>query len=400
MLPALGIAHGACGVVPGMTKLFDPVSLGALTLRNRLILPPMCQYTVAAKDGVPVPWHLAHLGARAAGGFGMVVAEATSVSPEGRISDQDTGLWNDAQRDAWKPVTEFIRSQGAVAAVQIAHAGAKASTPADHPGNSRQPLPVGEGGWETVSPSGIHPVSGLGPTRALTDEGVEELIRAWGEAARRAAEAGFQVVQIHAAHGYLIHQFLSPVTNQRTDRWGGSWENRTRFLRRIVDAVVAAVPDEVAVGIRFSGSDWLQDSWGIEDTVALVRELVPAGVQWVDLSSGGIGDTYQGPKGPGYQVPLAEQVKRGTADLRTVAGQPLLVSAVGSITDPQMAADVVEEGRADAVGIGRAALVRPNWPVEAAQALEDERYREQMAPEYHRGVWGRLDRPAEALASR
>ena len=154
------------------------------------------------------------------------------------------------------------------------------------------------------------------------------------------------------------------------------------------------------MGIRFSGSDWLQDSWAIEDTVALVRQLVPAGVQWVDLSSGGIGDVYQGPKGPGYQVPLSEQVKRETADLQTVAGQPLLVSAVGSITDPRMAADVVEEGRADAVGIGRAALVRPNWPVEAAQALEDERWREFTAPEYHRGKWGLLDRPAEALASR
>lgn len=381
-----------------MTSLFDPVSLGAVTLRNRLILPPMCQYTVAAKDGVPTAWHLAHLGARAAGGFGMVVAEATSVSPEGRISDQDTGIWTDEQAEAWKPVTEFIRSQGAVAAIQLAHAGAKASTAAAHPGIRQGALDLDEGGWETVSPSGELPVSGLGPTRALTDEGVEQVIQDFADAARRAVEAGFQVIQIHGAHGYLLHQFLSPLTNQRTDRWGGSVENRTRLLRRVVDAVVAAVPAEVPVGLRISGSDWLEGSWGIDDTVAVVRQIVPAGIQWVDVSSGGIGDVYQGPKGDGYQVPLAEQLKAETADLTTVAGQTLLVSAVGSIRDAELAAAVVAEGRADAVCIGRAALVRPNWPVEAAQALGDERWQEFAAPEYHRGSWGRLDRREPALA--
>lgn len=362
-----------------MSLLFAPADVAGLTLSNRVILPPMCQYSVTAKDGVPCDWHRVHLGARAAGGFGLVVAEASAVSPEGRISDQDTGIWNDEQCEAWTPIVDFIHSQGARAAVQLAHAGAKASTWPNLPGYPSGFQPLAEGGWEVVSPSGIHPVSSKAPNRALTEEEIEELIAAFAAAARRAADAGFDAVQIHAAHGYLVHQFLSPVTNTRTDAWGGSFENRTRFLRRIVAAVSQVLPAETVLGVRFSGSDWLTGSWSIEDTVELARQLHAAGLQWVDLSSGGIGDTYQGPRGPGYQVPLAQAVKEAVPDL--------FVSAVGVITDPAQAETVLAEGRADAVCIGRASLVQPNWPVIAAHALDEERAAELPAPQYARARW-------------
>lgn len=391
-----------------MSVLFDPVTVSGVTLRNRAILPPMCQYMVTAKDGVPGPWHLTHLGARAAGGFGMVVAEASAVVPEGRISDQDAGIWNDTQRDAWTPIADFIRAQGAVPAIQLAHAGSKASTWPAHPGYPDEGIPLDEGGWETVSPSGIPAVSAVGPTRELTSAEIEDTIAAFAAAARRADEAGFDAVQIHGAHGYLLHQFLSPVTNRRTDEWGGSFENRTRFARRVTEAVRAVWPTEKILGIRLSGSDWLEDSWGEQDTVTLVRELAGLGLDWVDVSSGGIGDTFQGPTGPAYQVPLAAAVRSGTEDLVLAPGQGfqelpveehdagasrLFVSAVGAITDPELAESVLTEGRADAVDIGRAALVQPNWPVEAAESLGDARYRELLAPAYHRGSWGRTSTP-------
>ena len=386
-----------------MSLLFEPATVAGQTLRNRLILPPMCQYIVGTRDGVPGPWQMVHLGARAAGGFGMVVAEATAVTANGRISDQDTGLWNDAQRDAWRPIAEFIRSQGAVPGIQLAHAGSKASTWPARPGFEQGPIPLEQGGWETVSPSGIPAVSATAPTREMTEAEIEQVIDAFVAAARRANDAGFDAVEVHGAHGYLLHQFLSPVTNHRTDRWGGSFENRTRLLREVVARVRQVWPEEKILGLRLSGSDWVESSWAVEDTVRLVRALVDDGLDWVDLSSGGIGDTYQGPRGPGYQVPLAETVKRETADLELAPGrglQPgghgpdggprrLFVSTVGSITSHETAEAVLVNDRADAVGIGRAALVRPNWPAEAALALGDERFREFVAAPYHGGKWGR-----------
>lgn len=386
-----------------MSLLFEPATVAGQTLRNRLILPPMCQYIVGTRDGVPGPWQMVHLGARAAGGFGMVVAEATAVTADGRISDQDTGLWNDAQRDAWRPIAEFIRSQGAVPGIQLAHAGSKASTWPARPGFEQGPIPLEQGGWETVSPSGIPAVSATAPTREMTEAEIEQVIDAFVAAARRANDAGFDAVEVHGAHGYLLHQFLSPVTNHRTDRWGGSFENRTRLLREVVARVRQVWPEEKILGLRLSGSDWVESSWAVEDTVRLVRALVDDGLDWVDLSSGGIGDTYQGPRGPGYQVPLAETVKRETADLELAPGrglQPagqdsdggprrLFVSTVGSITSHETAEAVLVNDRADAVGIGRAALVRPNWPAEAALALGDERFREFVAAPYHGGKWGR-----------
>ena len=396
-----GIRPGHRVVVPSMSLLFEPATVAGQTLRNRLILPPMCQYIVTTKDGVPGPWQMVHLGARAAGGFGMVVAEATAVTPEGRISDQDTGLWNDVQRDAWAPITDFIRSQGAVPGIQLGHAGSKASTWPARPGFDSGPIPSDAGGWETVSPSGIPAVSASAPTRELTEAEIEEVIDAFVAAARRADAAGFDAVVIHGAHGYLLHQFLSPVTNHRTDQWGGSFENRTRLVRRIVAGIREAWPEDKILGLRLSGSDWVQSSWAAEDTVRLVRTLVDDGLDWVDLSSGGIGDTYLGPKGPGYQVPLADAVKRGTEDLVLAAGRGLavdgpdggarrlFVSTVGSITSDETAEAVLVNDRADAVGIGRAALVRPNWPAEAAQSLGDDRFRQFVAASYHGGKWGR-----------
>ncbi|MFC7401902.1 NADH:flavin oxidoreductase/NADH oxidase [Citricoccus sp. GCM10030269] len=387
-----------------MSILFDSVTVSGQTLRNRLILSPMCQYNVTAKDGVPGPWHQTHLGARAVGGFGMVVSEATAVVPEGRISDQDTGLWNDEQRDAWAPITEFIRSQGAVPGIQLAHAGSKASTWPAHPGYPDGGIPLDEGGWETVSPSGVPAVTNVGPTRELSTDEIEEVIEAFAAAARRADEAGFDAIQIHGAHGYLIHQFLSPITNQRTDEWGGSFENRTRLARRIVAAVRSVWPAEKILGIRLSGSDWLDGGWSEDDTVRLSRELAAEGLDWVDVSSGGIGDTFQGPTGPAYQVPLAGAVRRGTLDVPVPAGygaafdgneddRRVFVSAVGAITDPELAESVVTEGRADGVSLGRAALVQPNWPIEAAKSLGDDRFREFVAPPYHRAAWGRVSTP-------
>ena len=371
---------------PNMSKLFTPVTLGApegpgLEIRNRTVLAPMCQYSVTEHDGVPHAWHLAHLGARAAGGFGLVFTEATAVTAAGRISDADTGIWNDAQARAWTPIVDFIHSQGAAAGIQLAHAGAKASTHPWLPGplaaGETGNLPVPGRGWETSGPAATD-VFGLASPVAMSQAEIASSIRHWADAAQRADAAGFDVVQIHAAHGYLVHQFLSPLVNTRTDDYGGSFENRTRYAREVITAVRAAWPAHKPLAIRFSGDDWVAEGWTISDTVRFAAEAFELGVTAFDLSSAGIGK-YHGPSGPGFQVPLAAAVKRA------VPGA--FVTAVGMINDPSQAEQVLVTGAADGVSIGRAALKNPNWPAVAAAALGATREDLPFAPQYWRAHW-------------
>ncbi|WP_411734661.1 NADH:flavin oxidoreductase/NADH oxidase [Paeniglutamicibacter sp.] len=369
-----------------MSKLFTPVHLAApegpgLTLRNRTVLAPMCQYSVTKLDGVPHAWHMAHLGARAAGGFGLVFTEAAAVTPAGRISDADTGIWNDAQAQAWAPIVDFIRSQGAAAGIQLAHAGAKASThpwlPGPQAAGETGNLSVPGRGWETTGPSETG-IFGLDSPIAMTGEQIAASILDWAEAARRADAAGFDVVQIHAAHGYLIHQFLSPLTNTRTDQYGGSFENRTRYAREVIAAVRAAWPAHKPLAIRFSGDDWVEGGWRIEDTARFAAEAFELGVTAFDLSSAGIGK-YHGPSGPGFQVPLATAVKQAVPHA--------FVTAVGMINDPSQAEQVLVTGAADGVSIGRAALKNPNWPAVAAAELGAGREQVPFAAQYWRAHW-------------
>jgi len=364
-----------------MQRLFSPVTIPApegpgLTLRNRAALSPMCMYSVTARDGVPTDWHLAHLGARAAGGFGLVWTEATAVAPEGRISFQDTGLWNDAQADAWRRITDFAHERGAAAGVQLAHAGAKASTypwlpefAGAGPSGRGGSVPPAEGGWQSVS-SSDGAAFDLAPAHPLTEDEIRASIEAWADAALRADRAGFDAIQLHAAHGYLIHQFLSPLANRREDAWGGSFENRTRYALEVARAVRAVWPAHKPLAVRLSGTDWADGGWTLDESRRLARLLWDAGVTAFDVSSGGIGSGVPQPL-PGYQTPLAAGVREELAGL-TLGGRPAFVTAVGLITAPQQAAHVVATGQADGVSIGRAALTDPHWALAAAAALGAE----------------------------
>ncbi|HET6807009.1 MAG TPA: NADH:flavin oxidoreductase/NADH oxidase [Frateuria sp.] len=342
-------------------ELFTPYAQRSLTLRNRIVVAPMCQYS--ATDGLPDHWHLVHLGSRAVGGAAAVVAEATAVSPEGRISPGDTGLWNDAQMAAWQPITAFIRSQRAVAGVQLAHAGRKAS--AQRPWEGGGPLPAGHGEWTTVAPSPIPFDQGWHTPQALDQAGLRKVVEDFRTAARRALAAGFQLVEVHAAHGYLLHQFLSPLSNRRTDAWGGSFENRTRLVREVLGAVREVWPDNLPLWLRISATDWVPGKddahgWTVEESVQLAREVKPLGVDLIDVSSGGLVPHVKIPVGPGYQVPFAARLRR-EAEIAT--------GAVGLITEPRQAADIVGRGEADLVLIARESLRDPYFPRRAAQEL-------------------------------
>ncbi len=368
-----------------MSTLFSPVTLSTpdgdgLALRNRAVVAPMCQYSVDAEDGVPTDWHLSHLGALAAGGFGLVIAEASAVTPEGRISPRDTGLWNDEQTRAWRRITDLIRANGSVPGIQLAHAGAKASTQPMLPGLSESTVPEDDGGWPTVS-SSVSDAFGLAPARELTGEEIEQLIADWAAAARRADEAGFDVVQIHAAHGYLLHQFLSPLVNTRTDEYGGSYENRTRLVKRIVEAVRDAWPAHKPLAVRFSGTDWTDDGWTLAETVRLAGELRELGATAFDVSSAGIG-RYSGPRSaPGYQTALAAAVKAG------LEGTDSFVTAVGLITTGVQAEHVLVTGQADGVAVARAALENPHWAAVAARELGVPAEENPRATPLWRGHW-------------
>ncbi|SFN78181.1 NADH:flavin oxidoreductase/NADH oxidase [Mycetocola miduiensis] len=338
-----------------MPGLFDPITLRTLTVRNRLWIAPMCQYSVFAEDGIPTDWHLVHLGQFAIGGAGLVFTEATAVTPEGRISPRDTGIWTDQQADAWSRIAAFVRSQGAAAGIQLGHAGRKGSTFPAWGSDRRGTVPPSGGGWTAVGPTD-EPFDGFAAPVALDENGIDRIVTAFADAAARSVRAGFDVVEIHAAHGYLLHQFLSPLVNTRTDRYGGSLENRARFLLRVVEAVRAVLGDTALV-VRFSATDWSDGGWNEADTAAVARWAADAGADFFDISTGGAVAGVKIPLSPGYQVPFAAHVRN--------AGQ-VPVSAVGLISDPAQADDIVRSGRADAVMIAREALRDPHFALRAA----------------------------------
>lgn len=356
-----------------MTLLFSPITIGGLEVRNRAWLAPMCQYSCTGAPGVVTDWHLAHLGARAAGGFGLILTEASAVLPEGRISALDAGLWNDEQAHAWARVVDFVHSQGAAIGVQLAHAGRKASTYPALPGEPSGSVPHGEGGWDTAGPSAV-PFEGLRAPHEMAATEISAAVSAFAAAAVRAGEAGFDAVELHAAHGYLLHEFLSPLSNKRGDAYGGDLAGRSRFLLEVVDAVREV--SRGALFVRISATDWLGGGWSVEESRELAGVLAARGVDLVDVSSGGNAPA-EIPLGPGYQVPLARRVRE--------AGLP--VGAVGLITEPEQAESILANGEADVVLLGRAALRDPSWPLRAGHALALARADLPYPPQYHRGAW-------------
>ncbi|MEV6372221.1 NADH:flavin oxidoreductase/NADH oxidase [Micromonospora musae] len=341
-----------------MSKLFAPLALRAVTLPNRIAMAPMCQYT-AGPDGLPSEWHLVHLGARAAGGVGLVLSEATAVLPEGRISPQDTGIWSGAHVDAWRPVAAFLTAHGAVPAMQLAHAGFKASTYRPWAAE-RGGVPDADGGWTPVAPGTTPFAPNYRTPTALDAAGISAVVEAFAAGATRALDAGFAAVEIHAAHGYLLHEFLSPLSNHRTDEYGGDRAGRIRLTLEVARAVRAAVGEEVPVLARISSTDWVEGGWTVDDSVVLAAELAGAGVDLVDTSSGGVSPAQQVPLAPGYQVPAAARIRRE-------AGVP--TGAVGLIVEPEHAEQIVADGEADLVLLGRELLRDPYWPLRAAAKL-------------------------------
>jgi 2,4-dienoyl-CoA reductase-like NADH-dependent reductase (Old Yellow Enzyme family) len=336
--------------------LFQPITFRSLTARNRIAVSPMCQYS--SVDGYATDWHVVHLGSRAVGGAGIVIAEATAVVPEGRISPGDLGIWSDDHLEGLRRVTRVIRDNGAIAAIQLAHAGRKAS--AARPWDGGRQLPLDAGGWTTVAPSAepFHPTDR--PPHALTLEGIAAVRAAFEAATHRALAAGFEIIELHAAHGYLFHEFLSPLSNHRTDAYGGSFENRTRLLREVTQAVRAIVPESLPLFVRLSGTDWADGGWDADQTVALSRELKALGVDLIDCSSGGLTRAQQIPDAPGYQVPFAARVRREAG---------IASGAVGRITEPTQAEAILAAGEADLILLARELLRDPYWPIHAAKAL-------------------------------
>lgn len=345
------------------SALFEPYALRSLTIPNRIWMAPMCQYSAEVfgpNAGVANDWHFAHYAARAAGGTGLILVEATAVAPEGRISPADLGIWNDTQVEAFRRITRFLEERGTVPGIQIAHAGRKAST--DRPWRGGAPIAPGtEEGWQPAGPSPVafsdrHTV----PTELTVDQ-IQRVVEQFADAARRAREAGFKVVEIHGAHGYLIGEFLSPHSNKRTDAYGGSFENRTRFALEVADAVRAVWPEELPLFFRISATDWLEEGgWTVDDTVRFAGLLKEHGVDLLDVSSGGNVSGIRIPTGPGYQAPFAARVKKETA---------LPVAAVGLITEPAQAEKILANGEADAILLGRELLRDPSWALRAAREL-------------------------------
>ena len=340
-----------------MSLLLSPHTLRGVTARNRIWVAPMCQYS--AVDGMPGDWHLVHLGTRAVGGAGVVLTEATAVSPEGRISPQDTGIWNDEQAQAWARTVAFVQSQGALAGMQLAHAGRKGSSrrPWEGPGT----VGLEDGGWVPVGPT-ADPYPGLAEPTALDEAGIAKVRADFVAATSRALRAGFDLIEVHAAHGYLLHEFLSPLSNTRTDAYGGDLAGRMRLVLEVVEDVRAVWPQDRPLLLRISATDWVEGGWTVEDSVALAKEAAARGVDLVDCSSGGNSPDQSITLGPGYQVPFAAQVRRD-------AGVP--TGAVGMITDPAQAEQVLAEGSADVVLLARELLRDPHWPLHAAAVLGD-----------------------------
>lgn len=359
--PSITTAPGASRTASGRetgAHLFRPIHLRSVTARNRIVVSPMCQYS--AVDGVPNDWHFQHLAARAVGGAGIVFAEMTNVEPRGRISPGCLGLWNDVQRDAFARIVRFVKAQGALAGIQLAHAGRKGSSA--RPWEGGKGLAPEQGGWEVIAPSPL-PFGDDHPVPVEMDEReIARVISLFAASARRAREAGFDVVELHAAHGYLISSFLSPITNHRTDRYGGSFENRIRFLLEVVEAVRSEWPPEKPLFVRISCTDWMEGGWDLEQSVRLAQILKAGGeVDLMDCSSGGVDPRQKVDFYPGYQVPFA-------AAIRARAG--IATGAVGLISSPDLAEQIVASGQADLVVMARAFLNDPYWPLHAARALK------------------------------
>ena len=338
-----------------MSQLFTPLRLRGLTFKHRLFMSPMCQYS--SEGGLPTDWHLVHLGSRAVGGVALVMVEATAVTPEGRISPGDSGLWSAAHARAFRPITTFLHAHGAIAGLQLAHAGRKASTQVPWLGG--QYLPLEAGGWQTLAPSALA-FGRYGVPREMTLKDIDEVVASFEAAAHHALAAGFDLVELHFAHGYLMNEFLSPLSNHRRDDYGGSFENRVRLPLRIVRAVRAIWPEDRPLFVRVSASDWAEGGWDLPQTVALARELKALGVDLIDCSSGGLVHDAKIPLGPGYQVPFAAAVRKETG---------LATGAVGLITEPAQAEEIVARGEADAVFLGRQLLREPTFAWRAAAEL-------------------------------
>ncbi|MFV0532468.1 MAG: NADH:flavin oxidoreductase/NADH oxidase [Cumulibacter sp.] len=354
-------------------RLFDPLTIRSVTFANRAWLSPMCQYS--AEGGLPGDWHLAHLGARAAGGFGLVMAESTAVSPESRISLHDTGLWNDAQRQAWQRIVSFVHTRGAKIGIQLSHAGRKASI--RRPWDADQgSLPAAHGGWRTTSVDDV-PFPGLDAPRRLNLDDIAVIVDDFAAAARRADAAGFDVLEIQAGHGFLLHSFLSPLSNQREGRYGGSPQNRARLLFEVIDSARGVWPSDKPLFVRFSVTDWLADGLVPADITALTQQLHQHGVDLIDVSSGGLLPARP-PISPSYHVPLADSIRN--------SGQ-FPVAVVGEIDSPQQAQKVIDSGSADAIFLGRAALRDPMWTLRAAHELDVTDRDWLWQPQYVRGNW-------------
>ena len=341
-----------------MSRLFSPFSIKSITLKNRIVVSPMCQYS--SVDGFASDWHLVHLGSRAVGGAALIISEATAVSPEGRISPDDLGIWKAEHIEKLKQITAFIESQGSVPAVQLAHAGRKASTYSGWKGHGY--VSPENGGWQVVSASNVPFSDHYGTPEALDLEGIQKVITDFAAAAERALRAGFKVIELHAAHGYLIHQFLSPLSNLRTDEYGGSFENRIRLLLDIIDSVQKVWPQELPLLVRISATDWAEGGWEADEAAKLSTILKENGVDLIDVSTGGLASNQKIPVGPGYQVPFSAKIK---------AESGIATGAVGLITEAEQAELILEKGEADLIVMARELLRDPYFPLHAAHQLND-----------------------------
>jgi 2,4-dienoyl-CoA reductase-like NADH-dependent reductase (Old Yellow Enzyme family) len=338
------------------TKLFSPLFLRTVEFRNRIFVSPMCQYS--ALHGVPNDWHMVHLGSRAVGGAGLVIAEATAVTAEGRISPGDLGIWNDQQVKAFQAITSFIAEQGSVPGIQLAHAGRKASTAP--PWKGGRPVKISDGGWQPVAPTAVSFDDEYPSPRELSQSEIAEHVSKFAEAALRSLDAGFKVIELHMAHGYLMHEFLSPLTNKRTDEYGGSLEGRARFPLHVAKAVRDVWPSELPLFVRISATDWVEGGWDLEQSVKFAKWLRDLGIDLIDCSSGGLVPHAKVPVAPGYQVPFAATIRR---EVNMPTG------AVGLITEAHQAEEILQKGEADVVFLARALLRDPYWPIHAAKEL-------------------------------
>ncbi len=342
-----------------MSALFSPLRIRGVELKNRIVVSPMCQYS--SEDGMPTDWHFVHLGSRAVGGAAMVIMEATAVSPEGRISPDDAGIWSDKHSDAYKRITSFISSQNSVPGIQLAHAGRKASTYS--PWKGKGAVNVKDGSWQTIAPSAIPFADNFPRPREMNKEDIQMVINQFKAAAERSMNAGFEVIELHFAHGYLVHEFFSSLSNHRNDEYGGSLENRCRLAVEITKAVRGTIPDTFPLFVRISSTDWVEGGWDIEQSVQLAKRLKDNGADLIDCSSGGNVVDAKIPVGPGYQVSFAQKIKKETG---------ILTGAVGFITSPVQAENIIRTGQSDVVDLARELLRNPYWPLLAAKQLNSE----------------------------